>query len=187
MATQVYEDPQGNLMEEDPMQQRFRPGIDDQPVDAADVAASQSEATAKAAEKLFHLHPRPFFLRARTYDARSDYSRAAKKYEQVMERASEIGVRKAFGAPSLTLVGQFVVENVLLTLAGGVLALGLARVVLSVISAAGLIPYATFHLNVRVFTYALITALVFGLLSGVYPAWRMSRMHPVDALRGGVS
>lgn len=106
---------------------------------------------------------------------------------RIMERASEIGVRKAFGAPSTTLVGQFVVENVLLTLAGGALSLILAVVVLDLFSETGLIPYATFHLNGRVFLYALLTALVFGLLSGVYPAWRMARMHPVDALRGGAS
>ena len=38
---------------------------------------------------------------------------------RILERASEIGVRKAFGGSSLTLVGQFVVENVILTLLGG--------------------------------------------------------------------
>ena len=37
---------------------------------------------------------------------------------RIMERASEIGVRKAFGASSRTLVGQFVVENLVLTLVG---------------------------------------------------------------------
>jgi putative ABC transport system permease protein len=106
---------------------------------------------------------------------------------RIMERASEIGVRKAFGAPSLTLVGQFVVENIILTTGGAVLALILAYLALDAFSDTGLIPYATFHINIRVFVYALLTALFFGLLSGVYPAWRMSRMHPVDALRGGVS
>ena len=40
---------------------------------------------------------------------------------RIMERASEIGVRKAFGASSRTLVGQFVVENVVLTLIGAAL------------------------------------------------------------------
>ena len=38
---------------------------------------------------------------------------------RIMERASEIGVRKAFGAPARTLVGQFIVENIILTLVGG--------------------------------------------------------------------
>ncbi|MCP4659272.1 MAG: FtsX-like permease family protein [bacterium] len=106
---------------------------------------------------------------------------------RIMERASEIGVRKAFGAPSFVLVGQFVVENVLLTLVGGLLAVGLTFAILGLISNAGWIPYADFHLNFRIFSYALLITLFFGLFSGVYPAWRMSRMNPVDALRGGKS
>ena len=39
---------------------------------------------------------------------------------RILERASEIGVRKAFGASSWTLVGQFLVENLILTLVGSV-------------------------------------------------------------------
>ena len=47
------------------------------------------------------------------------------------------------------------------------------------------IPYMTFDVNARVFLYGMLIAAAFGLISGVYPAWRMSRMHPVNALRGG--
>ncbi|HZS47280.1 MAG TPA: ABC transporter permease [Blastocatellia bacterium] len=104
---------------------------------------------------------------------------------RIMERASEIGVRKAFGASSATLVGQFVTENVLITLASGVLGLVGSMLVLSAISNSGLIPYAEFHLNYRIFLYGLLTAVFFGLFSGVYPAWRMSRLNPVQALKGG--
>jgi putative ABC transport system permease protein len=103
---------------------------------------------------------------------------------RIMERASEIGVRKAFGAPSITLVGQFIVENVLLSVMGGMLALGVSFFVLSLISNSGVIPYAEFQLNARILGYATIVTLFFGLLSGTYPAWRMSRVNPVDALRG---
>jgi putative ABC transport system permease protein len=39
-------------------------------------------------------------------------------------------------------------------------------------------------LNFRIFLYGLAIALFFGVLSGVYPAWRMSKLHPVQALRG---
>ena len=105
---------------------------------------------------------------------------------RIMERASEIGVRKAFGASSWTLVGQFVVENVVLTLLGGLIGLLLSLPILRLIEQSGLIPYAEFHFNHRIFLYGLVTAVFFGLFSGVYPAWKMSRLHPVEALRGGV-
>jgi putative ABC transport system permease protein len=103
---------------------------------------------------------------------------------RIMERASEIGVRKAFGASSRTLVGQFVVENVALTLVGGAVGLVLSLLALEALNASGLIQYSRFALNPRVFLCGLGLALFFGVFSGVYPAWRMSRLHPVEALRG---
>ena len=103
---------------------------------------------------------------------------------RIRERSSEIGVRKAFGASSLTLVGQFVVENVLLTLLGGALGFVLSYAVLHFISSTGLIPYAHFRVNYRIFLCGLGITLFFGLFSGVYPAWKMSRLHPAAALRG---
>jgi putative ABC transport system permease protein len=104
---------------------------------------------------------------------------------RIMELASEIGVRKAFGATARTLVGQFVVENVALTLVGGALGFVAAYAVLDGLTASGLLPYARFEMNLRVFLCGAALAVVFGVLSGVYPAWRMSRLHPVQALGGG--
>lgn len=103
---------------------------------------------------------------------------------RIMERASEIGVRKAFGASSRTLVGQFVVENLVLTLVGSAIGFVVAALLLQVINGSGMIQYAELQLNYRIFGWGVLLAVAFGLLSGVYPAWRMSRLHPVQALKG---
>ena len=103
---------------------------------------------------------------------------------RIRERASEIGVRKAFGATSHTLVGQFVTENVVLTLLGGLVGFVLSPVVLHLLTSSGLIKYAHFQMNYRIFFTGLVIAFFFGVFSVVYPAWKMSRLHPVEALRG---
>jgi len=105
---------------------------------------------------------------------------------RITERASEIGVRKSFGASSRTLVGQFLVENIILTAVGGIIGFVISYGVLWMLTDSGLIPYADFHLNIRIFLYALVSIFSFGVLSGVYPAWKMARMHPVNALKGVV-
>ncbi|HKR63165.1 MAG TPA: ABC transporter permease [Thermoanaerobaculia bacterium] len=104
---------------------------------------------------------------------------------RILERASEIGVRKAFGASSRALVSQFVLENVLLTVIGGFIGFILSVLALHAISSADLLPNAVFDINLRIFFYGMLLAAVFGVISGVYPAWRMSRLQPVLALRGG--
>jgi putative ABC transport system permease protein len=104
---------------------------------------------------------------------------------RALERASEIGVRRAFGASKLQLVRQFVLENVVLTLIGGLVAFVATELCLRALTASALVPYAEFHVNARVFAWGLGFALVFGILSGAWPAWRLSRLHPVAALRGG--
>ena len=103
---------------------------------------------------------------------------------RILERSGEIGVRKAFGASSTTLVGQFVVESLVLSLLGGALGFALSGVVLGALNASGVIPYAELTLNLRIFFWGVAFSAAFGLLSGAYPAWRMSRLHPVEALRG---
>lgn len=105
---------------------------------------------------------------------------------RILERSSEIGVRKAFGCSSWNLVGQFLVENVVLTLVGGAIGMVMSLGVMAIVNRSDLVPYVTLQLNFFTFFAALLLSLIFGLLSGAYPAWRMSRMHPVQALHGRV-
>lgn len=103
---------------------------------------------------------------------------------RIMERRSEIGVRKAFGATSAQLVWQLIVENMLLCVAGGAIGLAVARAVLWWLEGSGLIPYLKVDMNLAIFGYGLLLSLLFGLMSGVIPAWKMSRLDPAHALKG---
>lgn len=104
---------------------------------------------------------------------------------RIMERAPEIGVRKAFGAPKRTLIAQFVTENVILTLLGGALGFICTIIALAALNHTSFIPEAQFNVNARVFAYGMLIAIFFGVFSGLYPAWKMARLNPVNALRGG--
>jgi putative ABC transport system permease protein len=102
---------------------------------------------------------------------------------RIMERSSEIGVRKAFGASSRTLVGQFIVENMILTVLGGILGVLLSLLIISVLNSSNLITHMNLTINLAVLGYSLLDCLMFGLISGVYPAWRMSKLNVVTALK----
>jgi len=104
---------------------------------------------------------------------------------RIMERSSEIGVRKAFGASSNTLVLQFLFENIILTLIGGLIGVLLAVGTMGLINNSGLIPYSNLGLNLDILFLSLLICLFFGVLSGVYPAFKMSKLHPASALKGG--
>jgi putative ABC transport system permease protein len=100
-----------------------------------------------------------------------------------MERSSEIGVRKAFGASSGTLVYQFIVENIILTLLGGFIGVILSFVAIQVLNGMNLIPNLVLSINFTVLAIGLLICFLFGLISGVYPAWRMSKLNVVTALK----
>ena len=106
---------------------------------------------------------------------------------RILDRASEIGVRKSFGASSGHLVQQFIIENLVVTGLGGVLGFALAVAALALIGGTGLLPNESFQFNYRVFALGLAYIFIFGLLSAVYPAWKMSRLDPVRALKGAVA
>jgi putative ABC transport system permease protein len=102
---------------------------------------------------------------------------------RIMERSSEIGVRKAFGASGMTLIGQFIVENIILTFFGCAIGIAIAFIVLQVLNGSDLVANMHLTINFTVLIFSLVACLVFGLLSGVYPAWSMSRLQVVTALK----
>jgi putative ABC transport system permease protein len=102
---------------------------------------------------------------------------------RIFERASEIGIRKAFGASSRVLVFQFVVENLILTLIGGIIGVVLALVIIYIFNNSNIIDNLHLSINFTVLAVSLLACLLFGLLSGVYPAWRMSKLNVVTALK----
>ncbi len=105
---------------------------------------------------------------------------------RMVERNSEIGVRKAFGATRKILVGQFITENIILTFIGGIISLILTFAAIYIINDSGVLVHAKLNLNLTVFLFGFVTCIILGIISGVYPAYRMSKTHPVEALRGGV-
>jgi len=100
-----------------------------------------------------------------------------------MERASEIGIRKAFGAPITTLLGQFIIENLFITLLGGLIALGLSWIIITLINQSGWIAHLDMTINLTVLIVSTLLTLIFGVLSGIIPAWRMAKLSIADALK----
>lgn len=97
----------------------------------------------------------------------------------VNERTFEIGLRKAIGARRREIMVQFLIESALLCAFGGVLGLGLAAAVSGAIRALSGIPMVV---TVGYVALALVVSSVVGVLAGIYPAARASRLDPVVAL-----
>lgn len=104
---------------------------------------------------------------------------------RISERQSEIGIRKTFGADNLSLVWQFLIENIILTLFGGLIAVALSFIVMELLGPTGVVPSHVCWLNLRILFMGLIFCLIFGFVSGFLPALRMARMQIVESLNEG--
>lgn len=102
---------------------------------------------------------------------------------RIMERSSEIGVRKAFGASKANILGQFIFENVILTIIGGLIGLVLATILIYIINSANLLEFLKLTVNLKFFIYSFLLVILFGIISGFLPAFRMSKIHIVNALK----
>ena len=98
----------------------------------------------------------------------------------VVERTREIGVRRAIGATQSNIRRQFLMEAVLLSLCGGIIGVLLGAAIAKSISA--FTPMPTLVRPSLVVT-ALLISIITGVLAGVVPAWRASKLPPVESLR----
>ncbi|RYG35273.1 FtsX-like permease family protein [bacterium] len=98
----------------------------------------------------------------------------------VTERTREIGLRKAIGAKRETILGQFLLESVVMCTVGGMLGIALGSAAVYLIS--GLLKVPPTINSTAVFMAFGFSAFV-GLFFGLYPAIRASSLQPIEALR----
>ena len=99
----------------------------------------------------------------------------------VTERTREIGIRKAIGAPRSAILMQFLVEAIVLSVAGALIGLAVSTALLMALRGPMGIP--TLAVSPGSATLALTFAVCIGVLFGIYPANKASKLQPVDALR----
>ncbi len=97
----------------------------------------------------------------------------------VTERIKEIGIRKALGATPGNILGQFLVESVMLTFLGGIIGVGLGTWLSGI--ASGWLDM-TLAPNYVFTAGALAFSIGIGVFFGIYPAWRAAKLDPIDAL-----
>lgn len=105
----------------------------------------------------------------------------------VTERTREIGIRMAVGARSRDILMQFLVESVVLSLIGGAigiaLGVGLSVGLTNLINAVSTGKPWPIVVSIPAALVALFFSAGVGIVFGFYPAWRASRLDPIDALR----
>jgi len=106
-------------------------------------------------------------------------------YVIVSERTAEIGLRKAVGANYNSIMIQFLVEAVLITMVGAVLGI-ITGVLISWLISVGANAFGfhwVFLIPLKAFIVSLTFAFACGIFFGVYPAKRAASMDPIEALR----
>ena len=98
----------------------------------------------------------------------------------VTERTREIGIRMAVGACSRDILIQFLIEAVTLSAAGGVVGIALGMAAAKITSHFTGWPTLTPYVWIGI---ACLSSAGIGIISGFYPAWKASRLDPIEALR----
>lgn len=101
-------------------------------------------------------------------------------FVSVKERTNQIGIQKALGAKNYFILSEFLVESVMLCIAGGSIGIG----IVSLISyGANSVSDFEVYLSMKNIATGLTVSVIIGLISGILPAYNASRLNPVDAIR----
>ena len=98
----------------------------------------------------------------------------------VTERTREIGVRKALGATRTNILLQFLIEAIVITLIGGLLG-----IIFGTLMGFGLAAYikGRFIIPINWMILGIVVCVIVGVISGLYPALKASRLDPIESLR----
>jgi putative ABC transport system permease protein len=98
----------------------------------------------------------------------------------VAERRKEIGVRRSVGADRASIICQFLLEAVLVSLSGGILGVLIGFGGMQLVARLQRLPLVIVWTTVL---SAIVLSLLVGVIAGIYPAWKASRVDPIQALR----
>jgi len=98
----------------------------------------------------------------------------------ITERTREIGLRKSVGANRHDILAQFLFESVVISFVGGILGIISAWIVIKVLSS---ITGWTTITSISSIMFSVIFSVTIGLIFGIYPAIKASKLNPIDALR----
>lgn len=101
-------------------------------------------------------------------------------FVSVTERTKEIGIRKSIGAKRQDILGQFLIESIVLSALGGLIGVGLGLGAAQVYTVA---TGTTVAFSASIILLAFLFSLAVGVVFGVFPANKASKLNPIEALR----